>query len=65
MTLVDEVTWEDPLMQEELFGPILPVVTYETREEMISAESYRKEKRKKELNHSKFNKNSRKNHKRR
>lgn len=35
MTVVDEVTWDDPLMQEELFGPILPVVTYETREEMI------------------------------
>ena len=35
MTVVDEVKWDDPLMQEELFGPILPVVTYETREEMI------------------------------
>ena len=35
LSLVDEVKWDDPLMQEELFGPILPVVTYETREEMI------------------------------
>jgi len=27
--LVDEVTWEDPLMQEEIFGPILPILSYE------------------------------------
>lgn len=27
-TLLDHVTWEDPVMQEEIFGPILPVLTY-------------------------------------
>ena len=28
-TLLDDVTWEDPVMQEEIFGPLLPVLTYE------------------------------------
>ena len=27
-TLLDGVTWDDPVMQEEIFGPILPVLTY-------------------------------------
>ncbi len=27
-TLLDHVTWEDPVMQEEIFGPILPILTY-------------------------------------
>lgn len=27
-TLVDGVQWDDPIMQEEIFGPILPVLTY-------------------------------------
>ena len=26
-TVLDRVTWEDPVMQEEIFGPILPVLT--------------------------------------
>ncbi len=28
-TILDNVTWEDAVMQEEIFGPILPVLTYE------------------------------------
>jgi aldehyde dehydrogenase (NAD+) len=28
-TLVADVDWQHPLMQEEIFGPILPVLTYE------------------------------------
>lgn len=28
-TLLDGVTWEDPVMQEEIFGPILPILTYQ------------------------------------
>lgn len=32
-TVVDKVTLSNPLMGEEIFGPILPVVTYKTREE--------------------------------
>lgn len=28
-TIVDHVDWTDPIMQEEIFGPILPVITYD------------------------------------
>ena len=27
-TIMDNVTWEDPVMQEEIFGPVLPAMTY-------------------------------------
>lgn len=27
-TVVDRVSWDDPIMQEEIFGPILPLLTY-------------------------------------
>ena len=27
-TVLTDVTWEDPVMQEEIFGPILPVLTF-------------------------------------
>ncbi len=27
-TLMQDVTWDDPVMQEEIFGPVLPVLTY-------------------------------------
>lgn len=29
-TILDHVTWEDPVMLEEIFGPVLPIVTFET-----------------------------------
>ena len=32
-TILDEVTTADAVMQEEIFGPILPIITYETIEE--------------------------------
>jgi aldehyde dehydrogenase (NAD+) len=35
ITILDNVTWDCPVMQEELFGPILPVLTYDDREEML------------------------------
>jgi aldehyde dehydrogenase (NAD+) len=35
-TLIDGVTWDDPVMQEEIFGPILPILTYETLEDAIA-----------------------------
>lgn len=35
-TVMDWVTWEDPIMQEEIFGPILPVLTFDTFEEVYS-----------------------------
>lgn len=35
-TLMQDVTFDDAIMQEEIFGPILPVITYESLEEVIS-----------------------------
>lgn len=32
--ILDEVTLDSPVMQEEIFGPLLPVLTFETREEL-------------------------------
>lgn len=32
-TVMDNVTWDDPVMGEEIFGPILPVLTFQTLEE--------------------------------
>ena len=29
-TILKDVTWDDPVMGEEIFGPILPVLTYLT-----------------------------------
>ena len=34
-TLVDHVTWDDPIMQEEIFGPVLPVLDYEEFEDIF------------------------------
>lgn len=34
-TLIDHVKWDSQLMSEEIFGPILPVMTYQNEEEMI------------------------------
>ncbi len=34
-TLVDEVDFEKPVMQQEIFGPILPVITFQDVEEAI------------------------------
>lgn len=35
-TVLDHVTWEDAVMQEEIFGPVLPVLTYDRPEELPS-----------------------------
>lgn len=35
-TLLDHVTFEDAIMQEEIFGPLLPVITYRTLDEAIA-----------------------------
>ena len=29
-TLMDEVSFDDPIMQEEIFGPVLPILTYDS-----------------------------------
>ena len=34
-TIIDGITWEDPIMQEEIFGPLLPVLTYEDLAEVV------------------------------
>ena len=36
-TVMDNVTWDDKVMQEEIFGPIMPILTYDTIEEVINA----------------------------
>ncbi|MBQ8585656.1 MAG: aldehyde dehydrogenase [Butyricicoccus sp.] len=35
-TVMDGVGWEDAVMQEEIFGPILPVLTFEDYEEIYA-----------------------------
>ena len=35
-TILYPVSLEDPVMQEEIFGPILPIITYETIDEAIA-----------------------------
>lgn len=34
-TVMDNITWEDVVMKEEIFGPILPVLTYDNLDEII------------------------------
>ncbi|MCL2246286.1 MAG: aldehyde dehydrogenase [Lentimicrobiaceae bacterium] len=33
--LLDEVTWDAPVMSEEIFGPLMPILTYHNFEEVI------------------------------
>jgi len=35
-TLLEAVSWEDPVMQEEIFGPILPILEYEDLDSAIA-----------------------------
>lgn len=34
-TVLDHVSWDDAVMQEEIFGPILPVLTYSDLEDVV------------------------------
>lgn len=34
-TVLTDVTWEDPVMAEEIFGPVLPVLTYSYLDSLI------------------------------
>jgi aldehyde dehydrogenase (NAD+) len=34
-TVMTEVDWTDPVMEEEIFGPILPILTYESLEQAV------------------------------
>ncbi|MEF9879633.1 MAG: aldehyde dehydrogenase [Clostridia bacterium] len=40
-TLLTDVTWDSPVMQEEIFGPILPILTYRKLEEAIDKLNHR------------------------
>ena len=35
-TVLDNVTWESPVMEDEIFGPILPVLTYDRLDDAIA-----------------------------
>ena len=35
-TVMDNVTWDDAIMQEEIFGPIMPILTFHSYEELYS-----------------------------
>ena len=35
-TVLEEITWDDPIMQEEIFGPILPVIEFENLDDVLN-----------------------------
>ena len=35
-TVMDNVTWEDAVMQEEIFGPLMPILTFDNFEDIYS-----------------------------
>src|SRR5690625_3582741 len=35
-TIIDELTWDDPIMQEEIFGPIMPIFTFKNISDVIT-----------------------------
>lgn len=35
-TIVYPVTWDDPIMEDEVFGPILPILTYKALDEALA-----------------------------
>ena len=35
-TVMDNITWDDAVMQEEIFGPILPILTFDSFDEVYS-----------------------------
>lgn len=35
-TVMDNITWNDAVMKEEIFGPIMPILTFESFEEVYS-----------------------------
>lgn len=34
-TLIESASWDDPIMQQEIFGPLLPILTYNSLEEVV------------------------------
>lgn len=35
-TILDDITWDHQIMQEEIFGPLLPVMVFENLEEVVN-----------------------------
>ncbi|WP_212924791.1 aldehyde dehydrogenase [Oceanobacillus sp. J11TS1] len=35
-TILDKIEWDDPIMEEEIFGPILPVIQFENIEDALA-----------------------------
>ena len=35
-TVMNNVTWEDAIMKEEIFGPIMPILTFENFSELYA-----------------------------
>ena len=35
-TILPDVSWDDPVMQEEIFGPILPVIPFDSMDEVLA-----------------------------
>jgi len=35
-TVMTDISWDDPVMQEEIFGPVLPILTYDKLDEAIT-----------------------------
>lgn len=35
-TVTDDVTWQDAVMQEEIFGPVLPILTFKTFDDVYA-----------------------------
>lgn len=35
-TVMDNVTWEDAVMQEEIFGPVMPILTFDSFDEVYT-----------------------------
>lgn len=40
-TILDDITFDSPVMQEEIFGPILPVIVFDTIDQAITSVSER------------------------
>ena len=34
-TVMDQVSWNDPIMQEEIFGPVLPILIFDSMDEVL------------------------------
>ena len=34
-TVIDEISWDDPVMQDEIFGPVLPVMEFDNLDDML------------------------------